>query len=551
MSIALFKTKSIATKREERKWNNQEIADFYRAVDILKRAGLDVEVDSGVTDEGEPWLVFVRSGDGEVLAHFAQIDGQFVAVSSLNNEVYKGPDIRQIVDRMLDKHPLVVPKTANSGQLYLHPTAAVTAFLAAAFLLNVDGIKLSSVEEILVSVSTKGPSALASAAISVQSTGKGDIAKWGQLDAASTNYNVVVLGAALIAHKLGFSETVDVNSAEVETVSFDVNGDFIKGKAENDTSVLAKGLPDVVSASSYISEHEDPHFGINLKNKDDELKVISSKNQPKENQELKLDLSHKHFSNEGIVELSSSFMSSWESSNSELKQHYRDTNKSRDANKITPYEVNENFVRVEQVYPEEGDGIGMSSVPPTELSKTLIFNFDLAALVGSEDPQIALDNIDDMSLIALQEVNLTSDMVFLDNSLQNVYDGNNTLGLASLGEELAAPMIIEESSDSAITSVPIVDSVMQLPIIGHSTIDSKDGVDMTAGIDVVFYQGGDVEIKGFELGVDLLWFFLSEDELRTGQNTVNSEGDVVLDFGEMGSLVFLSLVPSSPDDILI
>ena len=86
-------------------------------MDILKRAGLDVEVDSGVTDEGEPWFVFVRSLDGEVLAHFAQIDGQFVAVSSLNHEVYRGSDIRQIVDQMLDKHPLVVPKNRNSGQL--------------------------------------------------------------------------------------------------------------------------------------------------------------------------------------------------------------------------------------------------------------------------------------------------------------------------------------------------------------------------------------------------------------------------------------------------
>ena len=67
---------------------------------------------------------------------------------------------------------------------------------------------------------------------------------------------------------------------------------------------------------------------------------------------------------------------------------------------------------------------------------------------------------------------------------------------------------------------------------------------MTGGIDVVFYQGGDVEIKGFELGVDLLWFFLSEDELRTGRNAINSEGDVVLDFGEKGSLVFAGLVPT-------
>ena len=68
---------------------------------------------------------------------------------------------------------------------------------------------------------------------------------------------------------------------------------------------------------------------------------------------------------------------------------------------------------------------------------------------------------------------------------------------------------------------------------------------------MVFYQGGNVEITGFELGVDLLWFFFSEDELRTGQNSVNLEGDVVLDFGEKGSLVFVGLVPSTQDDILV
>ena len=44
MSISFFKTKKVHLKHESRQWNNQEIADFYRAVDILKRAGLDVEV---------------------------------------------------------------------------------------------------------------------------------------------------------------------------------------------------------------------------------------------------------------------------------------------------------------------------------------------------------------------------------------------------------------------------------------------------------------------------------------------------------------------------
>ena len=59
----------------------------------------------------------------------------------------------------------------------------------------------------MVAVSTKGPAALTDVAISVQASGKGDIAKWGQLDAASLNYNVVILGAALIANELGSTES--------------------------------------------------------------------------------------------------------------------------------------------------------------------------------------------------------------------------------------------------------------------------------------------------------------------------------------------------------
>ncbi len=554
MSIAFFKTKKVDLKDEKRQWNNQEIADFYRAVDILKRAGLDVEVDSGMTDEGEPWFVFVRSLDGEVLAHFAQIDGQFVAVSSLNHEVYKGSDIRQIVDQMLDKHPLVVPKDRNSGKLYLHPTAAVTAFLAAAFLLNVDGVKPTSVEEILVAVSTKGSSVLTDSAISAQASGKGDIAKWGQLDAASSNYNVVILGAALIAHELGSSKIADETATALgiaEIASFDTNGDIGKRKAENDTGVLTNGLPGIVSEGSRIAEQDAGYSDIKFQNKGNETKITSSKNKPKEDQELKFNLSSKHFSDEGIAELSSSFLGSWESPKSDLKEHYRDINKTPDAKKIAPYDVSGNFLRVQQIHSEEKTEGDASPTFMQEDFKSSVFNFDLVALVGSESSQVDIDNIDNMSLIAVQGMGLTSDMVFLDKSSQNVYHGDIPLGLTPLGKQFEVSQAPEGASNIGTVVAPIIAPVPQLPIIGHSTIETGGVVDMTAGIDVVFYQGGNVEIKGFELGVDLLWFFFSEDELRTGQNSVNSDGDVVLDFGEKGSLVFVGLVPSPHDDILV
>tara|TARA_Y100000589_G_scaffold331639_1_gene386072 strand:+ start:2467 stop:4110 length:1644 start_codon:yes stop_codon:yes gene_type:complete len=547
MSVALFRLKNIPPEREKRQWNNQEIADFYRAVDILKRAGLDVEVDSGVTDEGEPWFVFVRSGDGEVLAHFAQIDGDFVAVSSLNHEVYKGTDIREIVDRMLENHPLVVPNNRASGQLYLHPTAAITAFLAAAFLLNVDGVKLSSVEQIIVAVSTKGPSALAGAAISVQAIGKGDIAKWGQLDAASSNYNVVILGAALLAHELGRGEIFDAKATGLETVSVDANDNAIKGKAESDIGTLTKGIPDFMFLSSRITDQDSGGSG----NKLQQVSTALNKNKPKEGQELQLNLSNKHFSSEAIVENSSSFISSWESSGSELKAHYRSNNKTSDAKKITSGDVNENFVSLQQISLKEANERDDPSLYPEKTSEAPIFNFDLATLVDLENLQISADNIDNKDLVAFKGVELTSDMVFLDMSLPTVFAGDTALGLMPLEDQFEVSQAAEGSADIEASTTATITPQHSLPIIGHTTIESVDVVDMTAGIDVVFYQGGDVEIKGFELGVDLLWFFLSEDELETGQNTVNSRGDVVLDFGEKGSLVFLGLVPNSPDDILI
>ena len=88
MNVTRFKPLEWTRKSNKKSWGNQDIADFYRAVEILRQAGLETEVDSGVTDEGDPWFVFLRPENGDVIAHFAQINGEFVAVSSINHVVY-------------------------------------------------------------------------------------------------------------------------------------------------------------------------------------------------------------------------------------------------------------------------------------------------------------------------------------------------------------------------------------------------------------------------------------------------------------------------------
>ena len=73
-------------EKQPQGWSTQEIAEFYRIADIMARAGLRVEIDQGVTDEGEPWLVFVRPETDDVVAHFARIDG-FSFRSALSHRI--------------------------------------------------------------------------------------------------------------------------------------------------------------------------------------------------------------------------------------------------------------------------------------------------------------------------------------------------------------------------------------------------------------------------------------------------------------------------------
>ena len=80
------------------------------------------------------------------------------------------------------------------------------------------------------------------------------------------------------------------------------------------------------------------------------------------------------------------------------------------------------------------------------------------------------------------------------------------------------------------------------PILGHSFRNPEKILELTTAIDVVFYRGGDAEISGFELGKDLLWFFLSSEELLTAKNEINHKGDLVLDFAGTGTLTFLGVV---------
>lgn len=113
-------------------WTDHELAELYRVVDILARAGLATETDMGMSDEGDPWFVFCRADTSDVLAHFARIEGQFVAASTAVADTYKGANFRQIVDSMVRSQPLMLPPPGPGTRPLLQPAVVLTAFVATA-----------------------------------------------------------------------------------------------------------------------------------------------------------------------------------------------------------------------------------------------------------------------------------------------------------------------------------------------------------------------------------------------------------------------------------
>ena len=87
-------------RAHRRGWSRHELALFHDAASLLPET---VETDRGVTDEGDPWLVFCDADSGEVLAHFARIGGQHIAC--VFEGALTGRVLADLATRFLDRPP--------------------------------------------------------------------------------------------------------------------------------------------------------------------------------------------------------------------------------------------------------------------------------------------------------------------------------------------------------------------------------------------------------------------------------------------------------------
>ncbi|MBB4267067.1 hypothetical protein [Roseospira visakhapatnamensis] len=146
--VFLGRDRRFRESRQPADWTNQERAELYRITDLLQRSGLSVGTDSGVSDEGDPWFVFFQPDSGDVIAHFARIDGLFVAAATTAGTTLWGRNFRELIDKISERQPLVFPRsdTTTPGQgktvrtLFLHPAVVLTAFVATALLHSRKGL---------------------------------------------------------------------------------------------------------------------------------------------------------------------------------------------------------------------------------------------------------------------------------------------------------------------------------------------------------------------------------------------------------------------------
>ncbi|PIC01080.1 hypothetical protein [Caulobacter sp. X] len=113
-------------------WSQQELAEFYRVEAALLRAGIRVGTDRGLSDEKEPWFVFYRTDDGEVVIHFARIDGEYLIAGPAYEEVARGFDFSSMVRNMVARHPLI-RRTDRGDNISVHPAALLVAVVGTAF----------------------------------------------------------------------------------------------------------------------------------------------------------------------------------------------------------------------------------------------------------------------------------------------------------------------------------------------------------------------------------------------------------------------------------
>ena len=129
-----------------RDWTQAELAQFYRVEWALSQAGISVDTDRGLSDEGDPWFAFCRASDGEVVVHIAREGQTYLLAGFLSDRIQRGRDFGQLVERLLAEHPAKSIDKRGESNVVMHPATLLALLVSIAFLQSNEGKAAASAE---------------------------------------------------------------------------------------------------------------------------------------------------------------------------------------------------------------------------------------------------------------------------------------------------------------------------------------------------------------------------------------------------------------------
>lgn len=133
-------------------WGQQEIADFYRAHNLLVQNGANIGIDRGLSDIGDPWMVFFDNASQDVFLHVARISGECILVCDTLRLRLSAADIGSLIATFEQsvRHYLSI-MSERPKNVVVHPAARIIMSISAIFLL----FKLESGEAHAKDLATK------------------------------------------------------------------------------------------------------------------------------------------------------------------------------------------------------------------------------------------------------------------------------------------------------------------------------------------------------------------------------------------------------------
>jgi len=135
-------------------WSNQELASLYRAHRLLNLTGISFDVDRGLSDENEPWFVFLDEAD-KVFAHFCRIDGTYYLDSAAQDGCIVAPSLEALVESFARRNETLKGSASQQSvssqvidfkspvrtKVLMHPGVSLAALIWSVYVLS-DGLIL-------------------------------------------------------------------------------------------------------------------------------------------------------------------------------------------------------------------------------------------------------------------------------------------------------------------------------------------------------------------------------------------------------------------------